>query len=243
MNNLPKFNSLSSVIRLSVCLTISASFISLSSIPNVWAENTNLQQRWRKLFTSSEPQRRGQEGGGKGDGFCAVAPYQLSAVENIFSERPIFTWTGNIVKAEIREKGNETVIWSQEISAENQVNFNFQTASSTPFKLSQVVVEKPLQPNQIYELKVFTRLPIDYRPILFRIMTPEERNSVNDDLISLSIVTKGLIEEEETLVYADYFASQQLWSEFWQKVLSIESPSEELKALINDTVNQLCFEY
>ncbi len=245
MNNLPKFNSLSSVIRLSVCFTISASFISLSSIPNVWAKNTNLQQRWRNIFTSSEPQRRGQEGGGKGNGFCAVAPYQLSAVENIFSERPIFTWTGNIVKAEIREKGNETVIWSQEISAENQVNFNFQTASSTPLKLSQVAVEKALQPNQIYELKVFTRLPIDYHPILFKIMTPEERNNITQGLQNLQqeLADKNITGDAAILQRADYFARQQLWSEFWQEVLSIQSPSEKLKALINDTVNQLCFEY
>jgi len=39
---------------------------------------------------------------------------------------------------------------------------------------------------------------------------------------------------------ADYFASQKLWSEFWKEVLSVESPSEDLKVLINETVEELC---
>ncbi|MEA5497568.1 hypothetical protein VB834_28460 [Limnoraphis robusta Tam1] len=245
MNNLPKLNLLSSVIRLSVCLTIFASFIGVSFIPNVLAENKNTEQRWRRLLPSSEPQRRGQEGGGKGESFCAVAPDKISEVEQVLNERPIFTWTGNIVKVEIREQGNGTVVWSRDISAKNQVNLNFQTASSTPFKLSQVAVEKPLKPNQIYELQVFTRMPTDYRPILFRIMTPEERNNITQGLQNLQqeLAAKNITGEAAILQRADYFARQQLWSEFWQEVLSIESPSEDLKALINDTVNQLCFEY
>lgn len=199
---------------------------------------------WRRFFPRSEepPDNEGSEGGSKGNDFCPIAPNQFSEIERVWNERPTFTWTGVLTQIEVREQGNEKVIWSQEISAENRVELNAETESSTPLNFYQVTVGTALKPGQIYELQVSTSPPIDYRPIPLRIMTPEERNSIAQDLQELEeeLQEKNITGNAATLQRADYFASQKLWSEFWQEVLSIESPSEDFKVLINETVKELC---
>ncbi|WP_413167828.1 hypothetical protein ACL6C3_14110 [Capilliphycus salinus ALCB114379] len=206
-------------------------------------EGFERESLWRRFFPRSEPPpEEGSEGGSKGDDFCPIAPNQFSEVERVWNERPTFTWTGVLTKVEIREQGNEKVVWSQEISAENQIELNTETESSTPLKLYQVTLGTVLKPGQVYELQVSTSPPIDYRPISLRIMTPEERNSITQDLQKLEeeLEDKNITGDGAILQRADYFASQKLWSEFWQEVLSVESPSEDLKGLINETVKELC---
>ncbi|MGB3535265.1 MAG: hypothetical protein WBA13_17330 [Microcoleaceae cyanobacterium] len=200
-------------------------------------------QLWRKFFPRSEPvPEEGGNGGSRGDGFCPISPYQFSEVEPILNNRPTFTWKGNITQIEIREQNSQTVVWSQDISEENRVNLNLQSDDLTPLKLYQIAVETALQPGQVYELYVSTNPPIDYRPIPFRILTTEERNAINQELQQLEqkLAAENITGDAAILQRADYFASQQLWSEFWQEVLSVETPSEDLKQLINQTVNRLC---
>ncbi len=204
---------------------------------------SQLRQLWHQFFPRSEPiPEEGSDGGSKGDGFCPISPYQFSEVEQVWNERPTFTWTGIITQISIREQGSETVIWSQEISAENQVNLNLETASNNPLQLYQITVGKTLQPGQFYELQVSTNPPIDYRPIPFKVMNPQEQNTVTQELQQLEqkLAAENITGDAAILQRADYFASQKLWSEFWQEVLSVETPSEDLKQLINETVNQLC---
>jgi|GEM_PF-1685460 hypothetical protein len=200
-------------------------------------------QLWRRVFPRSEPiPEEGRDGGSKGEGFCPIAPYQFSEIERVWNNRPTFTWTGNITQISIREQNSQTVIWSQNISEENRVNLNLETAASNPLQLYQITVGTALQPGQVYELQVSTNPPIDYRPIPFRMMTVEERNTVNQELQQLEqeLAAENITGDAAILQRADYFASQQLWSEFWQEVLSVETASEDLKRLIDETVNRLC---
>jgi len=233
--------SISTIFQAEVLSETSWMFLSRSQPKD--EEGFERESLWRRFFPRSEPpENEGTEGGSKGDDFCPIAPNQFLEVERVWNERPIFTWTGGITQIEIREQGNEKVVWSQEISAENQIELNTETESSTPFKLYQVTVGTALQPGQVYELQVSTSPPIDYRPIPLRIMTPEERNYLTQDLQKLEqeLEEKNITVDAVILQRADYFASQKLWSEFWKEVLSVEFPSEDLKGLINETVKELC---
>ncbi len=228
------------IIHISISL-LSVIGLSLIAIPAELQASISSPQ-WKQSFPNSEPQTGGSEGGGKGDGFCPIAPYQFSEVEQVWSKRPTLTWRGTITQIEIREQNSKTVVWSQEISAESQVNFNTKTESSMPLTLYQVTVGTTLKPGQIYELQVSTTPPIAYRPIQFRIMTPQEGSSMTPKLQTLEqkLAAENITGDAAKLQRADYFASQELWSEFWQEVLSVEAPSDDLKRLIHETVNQLC---
>ncbi|MGL5083060.1 MAG: hypothetical protein ACRC8A_16360 [Microcoleaceae cyanobacterium] len=199
-------------------------------------------QFWRRRFPTSEPPIGGSEGGGKGDGFCPVAPYQLSEVGRVWRDRLTLTWIGNLAKVEIREQGTGTVVWNQTISAEDQVDLKIQTEANNPLKIYQVKVETALKPGQTYGLHVSTNPPIAYRPIQFKVMTPEERNAVTQALQKLEqeLAANNITGDAAKLRRADYFASQKLWLEFWQEVLSVEQPSAELKQVIQKTIEELC---
>ncbi|MEL7038384.1 MAG: hypothetical protein AAFO04_22615 [Cyanobacteria bacterium J06592_8] len=235
------------------CLIFGSLMISVSNQPGYSQENLpevsssiSGQQLWRRFFPNSESpdseSKRGSSEGGARGGFCPIAPNQFSQAEWVWNERLTFTWVGVLTQVEIREQGNKKVVWSQDISAKNRIELNPETASSTPLKLYQVTTGTSLKPGQVYELQVSTTPPIAYRPILFQIMTSENRDLMTQGLQELEreLKTKNITGDAAKLRRADYFASQKLWSEFWQEVLSINTASEDLKTLINQTVNQLC---
>ncbi|MEB3282499.1 MAG: hypothetical protein VKK42_26625 [Lyngbya sp.] len=199
---------------------------------------------WRRFFKSSEPptEPKGNEseGGARGDDICPIAPNNLGALK-VWNLRPTFIWTGQITKLEIRELDSQTAFWSPRNSSINQVT----SLSSNTLKLYQATVETDLQPGQIYEW-YFSNNPSgeydQYLPVEFTVMTAQDRDSIVQELQQLEqkLAAENITGDGAKLRRADFFASQNLWLEFWQEVLSMESPSEDLKALLASTINQLC---
>ncbi|MEL7039578.1 MAG: hypothetical protein AAFO04_28800 [Cyanobacteria bacterium J06592_8] len=198
---------------------------------------------WRRFFPNSEPpEDDGSEAGDeRGDSLCLIAPHNNQKGIKVWSDRPTFTWEGEITKLEIRELDSRTALWSQRISSKNQV----ESLSSANSEWYQVQVETELQPGQTYQW-YFSDKPSgeydEYLPIEFTVMTPTERDSITQGLQQLEqeLTAQNITGDAAKLRRADYFASQQLWLEFWQEVLSMDSPSEELKALLTNTVDNLC---
>ncbi|WP_413168100.1 hypothetical protein ACL6C3_15420 [Capilliphycus salinus ALCB114379] len=199
---------------------------------------------WHRFFENSEPPTEPQgnpgDGGSRGDDICPIAPNNL-AVLKVWNIRPTLTWSGEITKLEIRELDSRTNLWNQRISDNNKVP----SLSSDELKLYQITVETDLQPGQTYKW-YFSDKPDgeydEYLPVEFTIMTDRERESIAQELQQLEqeLTAQNITGDGAKLRRADYFASQNLWLDFWQEVLSVESPSEDLKALLTSTIGELC---
>ncbi len=218
----------------------------LSQLPSEPPSGDNMiteRSSWKIFFPRSEPPERDATEGGdtRGDSLCLIAPNNYQESIKIWSKRPTFIWEGKITKLEIRELDSSTKLWGQRISSRNKV----QNLSSTSLELYQITAETDLQPGQTYEW-YFSDKPSgeydEYLPIEFTVMTAQERDSITQGLQELEqeLAAQNITGDMAKLRRADYFASQKLWLEFWQEVLSIESPPENLKSLLSSTVNRLC---
>lgn len=200
------------------------------------AERSN----WKRFFPRSEPPERDAKEGGdtRGDGLCLIAPKNSQESIKVWSQRPALTWEGEITKLEIRELDSQTKLWGQRISSRNKV----QSFSSDSLELYQITSETDLQPGQTYKW-YFSDKPSgeydEYLPIEFTVMTTQERELI-DQKLEQELAAQNLTGDAAKLLRADYFASQKLWLDYWQEVLSVESPSEDLKSLLSSTVNDLC---
>ncbi|MGB3188211.1 MAG: hypothetical protein WBB43_02125 [Limnoraphis sp.] len=198
---------------------------------------------WRRFFESSEPptEPKGKEGegGARGNDICPISPNNWGALK-VWNIRPTLTWRGQITKLEIRELDSQTAFWSPRTSS-NKVP----SLSSNTLELYQATVQTDLQPGQIYEW-YFSNNPSgeydQYLPIKFTVMTAQERESIVQQLQQLEqkLAAENITGDAAKLRRADFFASQNLWLEFWPEVLSMESPSEDLKALLASTIGELC---
>ncbi|MDY7021575.1 MAG: hypothetical protein SWJ54_09460 [Cyanobacteriota bacterium] len=76
----------------------------------------------------------------------------------------------------------------------------------------QLYIQKIEQLYFFYELQISTNPPIDYRPIPFQIMTPEDRDLITQGLQQLEreLKAKNITGDAAKLQRADYFASQKL---------------------------------
>jgi hypothetical protein len=220
----------------------------------------NVQQRlvdaWNSLFRSPPPRPR--RGAGKGDGFCLVAPLNVApdtgfiTTSPIFSDRPTFTWRsipaapdapGAPVQIELRKDGDSTVLWSRPITAATQINLPGSTsASGTPTpSIYQITSEIPLEPGQRYEWRI-ARRAINTAWLPLQLVTMQERDRITQELQTLNqqLARQGVTGEAAIVRRADYFASQELWSEFWREVLSVQNPSVELRTAIDRAFGLLC---
>lgn len=203
---------------------------------------------WRAIFPNSRAPRTPRRGGGEGgdqrgdedDQVCAIAPNYSETIQ-VWSDQPALTWIGRVTQVEIREPESRDALWEQKISDTNQVTLDL----SDSLVLRQVEIAAPLQPGQTYRW-YFSDKPSGaydkYFPIDFKVMTAEQRAAVTQELQQLEqeLTAQNITGDTAKLRRADYFAGQELWLDFWQEVLSIESPSEELKDLLSSTANQLC---
>lgn len=219
-------------------------FLSFYLVFPVWGQDSSAPP-WSRFFQSSdppptEPKGNDSEGGARGDDICPIAPNKLGVLK-VWNLRPMLTWSGEVTKLEIRELDSRTDLWNQRISSNNKVL----SLSSDDLELYQITVETDLQPGQTYKW-YFSDKPSgeydEYLPLEFAVMTDQERESIALELQQLEqeLTAQNVTGDGAKLRRADYFASQNLWLEFWQEVLSVESPSEDLKALLASTIGELC---
>jgi hypothetical protein len=119
----------------------------------------------------------------------------------------------------------------QDVSGTNQVTYTGNT----------------LQPDQVYEWLMLSSNNQVKRFIPFRVVTAQERDRISQSLQQLDqqLVAEGITGEAATLRRAEFFATQRidnqpLWSEFWQEVLSVQTPSDKLMAWTRETMTLMC---
>jgi hypothetical protein len=149
----------------------------------------------------------------------------------VWSDRPTFIWDGKVDKIGVRVRGSEDILWSQPVSGTNRVTY----------------AGKALQPDRVYEWLVLSSNDQVKRFIPFRVVTAQERKGISQALQQLDqqLATEKITGEAATLRRAEFFAAQQidnqpLWSEFWQEVLSVQTPSDKLTGWTRETMTLLC---
>ncbi len=206
------------------------------SVKELW------QRGWRNVFGKRRPVppvpptpggSRPAEGG-----VCAIAPLAVSAPNSsifttaiVWSDRPTFVWDGEVEKIGVRVRGSQDILWSQAVSGTNRVTY----------------AGEALQPERVYEWLVLSSDNEVKRFIPFRVVTAEERKSITQALQQLDqqLAAEKITGEAAALRRAEFFAAQQidnqpLWSEFWQEVLSVQTPSDKLTGWTRETITLMC---
>lgn len=205
---------------------------------------------WSRMFTSQPPDPTLPAGGRPTEqrsdsseptgghpteqSFCAIAPIETlptSVPPLVSSDRLLLVWLGELEAIELWQLGEEDPLWSKTITSDDQINQLQLESGETAF---YITVEVELQPDKQYEWRVKEPLftPISIR---FTVLSEEQQIAIQQDFPDTTVIT-----EAEAIDRADYFAHQQLWSEFWREVLAIEQPSNQLKQAIDEAVNWLC---
>ncbi|NET60374.1 MAG: hypothetical protein F6K47_30790 [Symploca sp. SIO2E6] len=167
--------------------------------------------------------RKPKDGGSRRDSFCPIwpngnDPYLLE----IWSNSPLFIWQGTVREIEVRLPGSESALWHYEVGTNQQ----------------QLLYQGPeLQPGEydywvMYEVTEGGETTTDSKTIPFIIM--EERETIANELMGL--------EEETVLARAEFFADQELWSDFLREVFGVANPSvawqENLEAIRKESCNK-----
>ena len=207
----------------------------LAPIPQPLAPSPSHTKSWQEIFKhffnkkNEDNSPPGTPGSGiaRGD-ICLITPGGNSANTEIWSNRPLFVWRGNLGRIEVRPYGSEEVLWSQTVSAkDNRVTYT----------------GEPLKAGETYQWVIFG--VADKNPMLsvpFKVMNEPNRDRIRVRLIILGVELKekGATPEEITLARANYFAQKELWSDFLQEVYSLDNPSEDLQEIIQQIPAKVC---
>ena len=253
MHSINRYSRFIGVVSLSLAIAIFTTPL-LSWFPptNQAAQATTVQQlrqswerAWRKLFETKPleppvPPVPPTNGGGRPaeGGVCLIAPLAISESNSsilttaiVWRDRPMFVWNGSVEKIGVRVRGSKDILWSKAVSGTNRVTYD----------------GKALQADQVYEWLVLSSDNQVKRFIPFQVMTNQERQSIAQALQQLDkqLAAEKIIGEAATLRRAEFFAAQQidnqpLWSEFWQEVLSVPTPSAQLTDWTSQTMTLLC---
>jgi hypothetical protein len=160
-------------------------------------------------------------------GPCTIAPLDLKTNTEVWSDRPLFLWRGPIGKIEVRQQGNNDVLWRQPIE---------------PGVGRMQYAGEPLQPGRTYNWVLFDTQNNAISSIAFKVMDAREREQVNTQLISLEreLKAKGATAQESAARRAQYFAQRQLWSDAWREAFSVDNPVAIIGTITQTTPTPFC---
>ncbi|MGG6295629.1 hypothetical protein ACQ4M4_14655 [Leptolyngbya sp. AN02str] len=195
---------------------------------------------WQGRFRSPPP-RPPKDATSRGDDFCAIAPLATTDTGTnwVWSTQPTLVWQGVATQVHVYSVGSRQPVWQQSITAQQQIA-NLDTVGKSP--VYQVQVSEPLQPGATYEMWVFYG---DFSPniVRFWVMDAPERDRIAAELQQLeaAIAPGDITSEAVTTQRANYFAGQQLWSEFWQELRSLSALSgRDWNQFQSNTIGSVC---
>ncbi|BAY24770.1 hypothetical protein NIES2100_45670 [Calothrix sp. NIES-2100] len=170
-------------------------------------------------------QRRRKRTAARGN-FCPISPGVQGEVTQIWSDRPLFIWQGEIQTIGVRTRGSDTDnLWSQAVEAKQSTTYS----------------GEKLQPGKTYEWTMYRgENPVMF--MSFQLMEAQQSDRITRELQTLEtqLQTKGANKEAIALAKAKYLAERQLWSDVLQQVYSVPEPSDELKLIRQNISKQLC---
>ncbi|MBD2358125.1 hypothetical protein H6G41_26530 [Tolypothrix sp. FACHB-123] len=193
-----------------------------------YAEKRPAQQSfsWWNIFRRNPPVGRGKGGSRPTiNGVCIAAP---DFNETIWSDRPFIIWQGNLKKIGL----------SQGIPDASATD-NIQTG-----QLYATYTGNPLQLGQTYRWLVAVIDQSWTGNIAFKIMEPQKRQRITNDLQNLEQQekAKGTSAEGIAFAKAEYFLAQEppLRSDALQQAYSVDKPSPELVKIREEIVKDFC---
>jgi len=192
---------------------------------------------WSRFFTSRPPDDP-EPRGGRGEAFCAIAPAETQSesttISVVSSDRPSLVWRGNIQTVELWSSNGTEALQRIEITPDATDSLRLVQLDAER-RINQLTLDLELQPGQHYEWRMYR--PFVSAPVVvrFAVLPADQQAQVQQRLP----VTEETGEAAATQ-RADYFAGQQLWSEFWQELLAIESPSDELRQIMSNSSAYFC---
>lgn len=234
-------------LALSVVL-LTAGFASDSLLSSPPMAEASTASWWSRIFSSRAPRRSGPWGG-RGEGFCWLSPFPDQTageqVAMVWNDRPAFVWQGDLESIEIRPTDDnspgQTLDLSQDDMNEAMHTVTLREArqpQETDVTMHRITLNEPLQPGATYSFVIKVPNLEAFLPINFQVMSAPEREQITADLQTLA--AQGGTAEEIAVRRANYFADRQLWADFWQTVMTVEQPSTELKAALEEETNVLC---
>lgn len=180
---------------------------------------------WRSIF-DSDPPFDTRDGGNRGEGFCRIAPVETEGAL-VVGDRPTFIWRGNAERVEIELADGS--ISSIPLPSEPDSTLHIYTNDRLL-----------LQPGEVYRWRIQPQ-GLAFSPWLYaEVVDAETQASVRAALHQIEMEMSGEAEEAIALAKADYLAAQQLWTDFWREILSVESPSATLTGAIQELTQNLC---
>lgn len=207
-----------------VMMGISSDRVDSRSVPD--SPQLIASSGWRFAFWQRRPRRRL----GVRSGACAVSP-GLVGKYTIWHDRPLFVWQGKGTQVSVRDRENQTVLWTQPLNAtEQEVPYNAQDS---------------LQPGKLYQWQILgtESLGSDLNYwTTFEVMPTERRDQIKSELQTLEqqLRAKRASQEEIALQKADYFANREFWSDAVQTLYEVENPSASFVEQRRSYVANLC---
>ncbi|BAY89470.1 DUF928 domain-containing protein [Tolypothrix sp. LEGE 11397] len=229
----PKNTHKLSVVKFCLLLAAASTIISIPAVvispETAFSRETFQIAAWQDVFnlnTLFHRQRRRSAARGTNN-FCPISPGIPNETTQIWSDRPLFIWQGQIQNIIVRTSGSDTDdLWNQPI-VENQQSTTYAGAK--------------LQPGQTYEWIVY-RGDNPFPSVSFQVMETQQRDRITTEVQTLEqqLQTKGATKEAIALAKAQYFANLQLWSDALQQAYSVAEPSPELQQIRLDIAQNLC---
>lgn len=159
--------------------------------------------------------------------FCPINP-GVEGKDQIWSDRPVFMWEGNIKQVILRPFASEEELWSQSVgSTEQQVEYG----------------GPALEPGVLYEWAVVGwngQEDETSHPHHFEVIGGEQRQQIDSGLQQLASQISNKTAEEQALDRIAFFAERNLWSDAFQIFYSIDHPSTEMKAAMQEIIETMC---
>ena len=196
---------------------------------------------WESIF-KTEPPEDPQRGGSRGSYFCLAEPGSHDGM--VWSDRPTLVWQGPATAVGLYSSDNPLEpIWTQAISEANHLGWiDGLEANGEDESIYQVTYDGGdiLTPGETYVWKV--QQPMVERPVYITMMPTSEHQEIAADLeaLELELENEGLDGDAIALRKASFFATQNLWNDFWYQISTLETPSEEVAAVMEAAVGTWC---
>lgn len=178
---------------------------------------------WMTIFNQQQEPGESEDDRtlGNRNGLCIVAPSG-----NIWHQKPVFIWYGELAKLEVQTQSSDTVVWRKEVTAND----------------SHVIYDgEPLQPGKAYNLVVF----LDKNPaweVPFQILPYATRAQHWGNIHELenNLKQQGADTNEIALYRAQYFQQQGWQSDVIQEAFSVANPSDQLQEIRRRWQTEYC---
>lgn len=219
------------ILSISFAAMMAIAGISLSPQPGMTLQvsQNSSDLSWEKVGQELAARRRKEPPLISRGELCAVSPASKKESVTIWSTEPLLVWRGTAAQMELVNENGDPY-WKRSIPSDIR---------------SVTYAGKTLEPGQTYVLRLYTRRSAYALPqvtVRLQVLDRQSRDTIAADLKSLeaSLKNKGASAETIALHRANYFISKQLLADAVKEMYSVNAPSNQLKAVLQELPKEIC---